>query len=265
MCDLGGRGEAGRDTVGWVDYVAVSALSHEGLLRDHNEDSLVAGPWTLGATVTASPQTLLFSTTDPLLVAVADGLGGHPAGDVASTIVVRELSRLGPALVDEQAVRRAVDACNQAVEAEARHDASRTAMGTTVAGVVLTGQSVIVFNVGDSRVYSWHGSALAQLSVDDNPPLAPGQTHTSVLTQTLGGGRSLGPVDAHVTTHPLSDVGRVLICSDGLTDVVDDDTIARLLAEHDGGEAVYELWKAAMESGGPDNITLATVELTSSG
>lgn len=245
-----------------MDFVAVSALSHEGLLRDHNEDSLAVGPWTLGATVTATPQTLLFPVGEPLVVAVADGLGGHPAGDLASTIVARELSRLGPVLTDEQSVRRAVEACNQAVEDEARHDPAREAMGTTVAGVVVTEESAIVFNVGDSRVYAWRESELTRLSVDDNPPLAPGETHTSVLTQTLGGGRSLRTLDVHVSTYPLPGTGQILLCSDGLTDVVDDDTIGRLLVEHHGGEATYELWKAAMEAGGPDNITIALVEVS---
>jgi PPM family protein phosphatase len=245
-----------------MDFVAVSALSHEGLLRDHNEDSLAIGPWTLGATVTATPQTLLFPLGDPLVVAVADGLGGHPAGDLASTIVVRQLARLNAVLDDEDAVRRAVEACNGAVEDEAQGDPAREAMGTTVAGVVVTEQTAIVFNVGDSRVYAWRESELVQLSVDDNPPLAPGQTHTSVLTQTLGGGRSMRALDAHVSTHPLSGTGQLLLCSDGLTDVVDDSTISRLLREHHGGEATYELWKAAMEAGGPDNITVALVEVS---
>lgn len=244
-----------------MSYVAVSALSHEGRLRDHNEDSLAVGPWTLSATVTATPQSLLFPLGDALLVAVADGLGGHPAGDVASTVAVRELSRLGPVLSDEKSVRHAVDACNRAVEEESRYDPARTGMGTTVAGVVVTEQSVIAFNVGDSRVYAWRESTLDQLSVDDNPPLAPGQTHSSVLTQTLGGGR-MQSVNAHVTTRPLTDTGNILLCSDGLSDVVDNETIAGLLAEHHGGEATYELWKAAMEAGGPDNITIALLEVS---
>ena len=67
-----------------MTYIPISALSHIGAVRDHHEDSLVAGPWTLCATVTESPQMLAFPLGTPLVVAVADGLGGHPGGEVAS-------------------------------------------------------------------------------------------------------------------------------------------------------------------------------------
>lgn len=78
-----------------MTYIAVTALSHPGAVRDHNEDSLVAGPWTLCATVTENPQTLFFPLGTPLIAAVADGLGGHPGGEVASALVARQLAQTG--------------------------------------------------------------------------------------------------------------------------------------------------------------------------
>jgi PPM family protein phosphatase len=243
--------------------VAVSALSHEGLIRDHNEDSLVVGAWTVSASaVTRAPQTLFFPGEQPVLVAVADGLGGHPAGEVASSIVVQQLARV-PRLPDgEQSARALLQDCNQAVYDEAARDEERTGMGTTVAGVVVDSDanSVLVFNVGDSRVYAFDDGELTQLSVDDNPPLAPGETHTPVLTQMLGGHPGRREVETHVTVHRPGDASRYLVCTDGLSDVVPHDKIATLLAENQGQRAAYALWRAAVEGGGPDNITLAVVE-----
>jgi PPM family protein phosphatase len=153
-----------------VIYIAVSALSHIGAVRDQHEDSLVAGPWTLCATVTESPQTLLFPLGTPLVVAVADGLGGHPAGEVASALVARQLAQTGPLLDSEDRVREALHACHRAVHAAAGRDPALTAMGTTVAGVVVTADRVLAFNVGDSRVYAAGPGGLRQLSTDDRLP-----------------------------------------------------------------------------------------------
>ena len=135
----------------------------------------------------------------------------------------------------------------------------------TVAGVVLAAGNVIVFNVGDSRVYGLSERGLARISVDDSPPLAPGQTTTSIVTQTMGGNAHHTSIDPHVTTLPLEPGGRFLVCTDGLTDVIAEADIGAILGRHAGLEASVELWRAAMEAGGPDNITLAVVEVTDDG
>jgi serine/threonine protein phosphatase PrpC len=243
-----------------VKYVSVSALSHHGRLRDHNEDSVVVGPWTTCASVTANPQTFVFAVGTPLLVAVADGLGGHPSGDLASSLVVQELARIGRFVGDERALDVAVDACNRLVHYEAGRELAHMGMGTTVAGLALVEDSALVFNVGDSRVYGLDDSGLTLLSVDDSPPLAPGQKHTVIVTQTIGGYATTA-LNTHISSHAVSADSRFLVCTDGLSDVVDEDVIASLAAEYRGGEAVGELWRAAMEAGGPDNITVAIVEL----
>ena len=244
-----------------MPYVAVSAVSHPGLLRERNEDSLVVGPWTLCATVTESPQTLVFPLGTPLVVAVADGLGGHPGGDVASALVARRIAFIGPALDDEDAVRAALNACNRAVYQAAAEGSELTAMGTTVAGIVVRPGSLLIFNVGDSRVLAASRDGLRQVSVDDSPPLAPGRRTTSLVTQCLGGSPDYRAVSPHVTTAPLSPGDRYLVCTDGLTDPLTTDVIEELLREHDDGRAAFELWKAAIAAGGPDNITLAVVRV----
>ncbi|GAA4997457.1 hypothetical protein GCM10025734_29940 [Kitasatospora paranensis] len=154
-----------------MPHIAVSVLSHQGLVRERNEDSLVAGPWTLCATVTDSPQTLLFPLGTPCVIAVADGLGGHPGGEVASSLTVRRLAEAGPGLDDEEALREELRACNRALYDAAAAEPALTTMGTTVAGLVLAAEEAMVFNIGDSQVLDASDGGLRRLSVDDSPPL----------------------------------------------------------------------------------------------
>ena len=208
-----------------------------GLVRDHNEDGLVIGQWTLCAAETKTPQTLVFPIGNPLVVAVADGLGGHPGGDVASSLVVRELARAAPTLDSEQRLLDVLNACNRALYAIAAAQPMLTAMGTTVAGVLLTSDQVFAFNVGDSRVYTHGPDGLQQVSVDDSPALAPGQEHTVIVTQTLGGGLTYTDVEPHVAAFPQSVEVRWLVCSAGLSDLVRDDTVSGLLDESEDSRA----------------------------
>ena len=240
-----------------MTYLAVSALSHMGAVRDHHEDSLVAGPWTLCATVTESPQTLIFPLGTPLVVAVADGLGGHLGGEVASALVVRRLAQVGPLLDSEDTLREALAACNREVYAAAERDPALTAMGTTVAGVVVTADRVLAFNVGDSRVYAAGPGGVRQLSTDDR--LADDDLPAGIVTQALGGSNELETVDPHLIASPLSEDTSYLICTDGLTDPLPAGVLEEVLPQHQDGRAVFELWKAAIEAGGPDNVTIALV------
>ena len=240
-----------------MTYLAVSALSHIGVVRDHHEDSLVAGPWTLCATVTESPQTLVFPLGTPLIVAVADGLGGHAGGEVASALVARQLAQIGPLLDSEDRLRDALHACNREVYAVAARDPALAGMGTTVAGVVVTADRVLAFNVGDSRVYAAGPGGVRQLSTDDR--LGDDDLRTGIVTQALGGSDELEPIDPHLVTSPLSEDTSYLMCTDGLTDPLPAGLLEEVLGQHEDGRAVFELWKAAVEAGGPDNITIALV------
>ena len=242
-------------------FASVTVVSHDGLVRGHNEDSTVVGPWTTCATSTPAPQTFILPLRSPVVVGVADGLGGHPSGDVASSVVVQTLASVGPTLGDEKSVRQAIELCNERVFDAAAADSARFGMGTTVAGVVLGDGSALVFNVGDSRVYVHGADGLAQLSVDDSPPLLPGETHTVVVTQILGGFSAAERLDAHVSRRPFDEGEQLLICSDGLSDVLADPEIAGVLSEKRGAPAVFDLWAAAINGGGPDNITIALAEI----
>lgn len=230
-------------------------------MRDHNEDSLVVGPWTLCASVSIVPATMYFPIRTPLVVAVADGLGGHPAGEYASSLVVEHLARTGAAVSSEADLREVLDECNRMVFAEAQLDPQRSGMGTTVAGLVVGETDVLVFNIGDSRVYAIDDGGITRVSVDDNEPPARGQTRSPVVTQTLGGHFELGAIEPHITARPSVAPSRYLICSDGLTDPVDEATIAAIVHEHEEGRAAFELWQSAIEAGAPDNVTVALVEI----
>jgi serine/threonine protein phosphatase PrpC len=181
---------------------------------------------------------------------------------VASALAAHRLASIGPTLSSEDAVRDALNACNRALYRAAGGTGSELAtMGTTVAGVVVQPGSLLTFNVGDSRVFAASCDGLRQVSVDDSPPLEPGERTTSLVTQCLGGTPGYRPISPHVTAASLSPGDRYLICTDGLTDPVTPDEIDAVMREHDDGRAAFELWKAAIAAGGPDNITLAVVRV----
>ncbi|MFD8597564.1 PP2C family protein-serine/threonine phosphatase [Kitasatospora sp. NPDC059646] len=249
-----------------MPVVAVSVLSHTGVVRSHNEDSAAIGPWTLCATATDSPQTFYFPLGDSALtVAVADGLGGHPGGDLASSLVAGQLAATGTELTDEQSVTEALRACHEALHDAADADPGLAGMSTTVAGLALTGDAVLVFNVGDSRVYQLTDSGPRLLSTDDSPPLAPGQRTTHLVTSVLGGATPRDALRPHVTRLPVRAGARYLLCTDGLSDPVPPEEWAAVTADGDAEEddqhAVVELWRAAIRAGGPDNITVALVRI----
>ncbi|MFG2695903.1 PP2C family protein-serine/threonine phosphatase [Kitasatospora sp. NPDC048407] len=249
-----------------VPIIAVSVLSHTGVVRQHNEDSVAVGPWTLCATATDSPQTFYFPLgATALTVAVADGLGGHPGGDLASSLIAGQLASTGGGLTDEQAVRDALQAGHETLHDAADADPALTGMSTTVAGLALTAESVFVFNVGDSRVYELTDTEPELLTTDDSPPLAEGQRTTHLVTSVLGGATPRDALAPHVTRLPVRPGARYLLCTDGLSDPVPPEEWMALITDGDADEddqhAVVELWRAAIRAGGPDNITLALVRI----
>ena len=223
-----------------------------GRLRSENQDSMYAG--------------------DGLFL-VADGMGGQPAGDVASKLAVAELSTLGeqqplslPLLRD--GIRRASDR----LLAEGRQDPHRYGMGTTLAGLaVVEADRWAVLNVGDSRVYRYADGELHQLTVDHSavqqmvdaglldPQAALRHPRRNVVTRSLG--TAPPPVPDLVMRDPVPGE-RFLICSDGLTNELTDAEIATLLAEPgDPQQTAVRLVEQAVLAGGRDNVTVIVVEL----
>jgi PPM family protein phosphatase len=207
----------------------------------------------------------------PPLFAVADGMGGHDAGEVASAVAVDVLAgyaRGGSLSVD--AVLAALDDANRAVIG--RDEAHR--MGTTVTGlaslVTPAGSQLMVFNVGDSRVYRLAGDQFGQLTVDHSEvqelvlagAITPEQARThprrNIVTRALGSDFVVRP--DHWLLPPLAG-DRYLVCSDGLTGELTDDEILPLLLAGDPQQAAGALVAAADEAGGHDNTTVIVVDV----
>ncbi len=224
-----------------------------GTRRELNEDSLLAH--------------------DPIF-AVADGMGGHEAGEVASGICVQVLG--GHPLVASRGRRLAAHELEQIIDdADAGiREATESRAGTTLSGVVVVeeGNTLgwLVFNVGDSRTYRLNSAGLQQISVDHSEvqelvdmgritkqeALVHPRRH--VVTRALGTGPKAVP---DLTLLPVQNGDRILICSDGLTGEVDHEQIHRIMTElRHPQDAADSLVQAALRAGGRDNITAVVVE-----
>lgn len=244
--------------------VHITAFTHRGKVRDSNEDSIAVGQWVRNRSM-ATPHQWRFALEDPISCVVADGMGGHAAGEIASQHVA---SRLGQH-VSERGDLPAMGSLLQEINAELydlmKSDPSRAGMGSTVVGLRITQDGFVWLNVGDSRLYQHRNGFLRQISIDDVPeasksidPNAP--RRTSAITQSLGGTKAFQTPSPHLGVAELSVPSRWLLCSDGLTDMVGLDEMEACLAVDDL-RAVSKLIHSAMEAGGDDNISIIIVNI----
>ena len=248
--------------------VHVTAFTHQGAMRASNEDTIAVGGWITSEPMTA-PMVLEHEVAAGLICLVADGMGGHAAGEVASRAVAEHLSRRAAEATEEGALATLLRDADAELFALMREQPAWRGMGTTVAGISVGPKRVMAFNVGDSRVYRIAGGSLVQLSTDDTPgpKLADGRTAaltSNLITQSLGGAYQLAGIDPHVLSEPLQDGARYLICTDGLSDLLDRKTMEQLL-EGDDAASAQALFEAAMAGGGNDNISLILVRLEAGG
>ncbi len=238
------------------------AATDIGRVREVNEDAFLAAP--------------------PVFV-VADGMGGHDRGDVASQIVVEEFTKVAQAGYDPAAgpdlIARTLHSCQQRI---GEYDASRRAEGaekfaagtTVVAALVIEqeGQTRwLLANLGDSRIYRFHDGALERISVDHSvvQELIDAGTITEsdaavhpdrhIITRALGG---RGSAEADYFVLPLASVERLLLCSDGVSGMIDDAEIAVIMgAVEDPRDAADRVVAAAVAAGGKDNATAVVVDV----
>jgi protein phosphatase len=219
-----------------------------GRVRERNEDSFLV---------------------EPPLYAIADGMGGHRGGAVASELAlekVEELSRAGKATLTDM-----VRSANRAVFERSMSDRRVTGMGTTLTAMQVDDDGAHLAHVGDSRAYLLRAGAFRQLTDDHtlvNRMVKAGEItreeadvhpHRNVLTRVVG---TEPEVDVDVNDIPVMDGDRILICSDGLTNMVSEDQIQAILeATPTPGETADRLIKAANRAGGIDNITVVVLHV----
>jgi PPM family protein phosphatase len=228
-----------------------AARSDRGLIRGNNQDSVYAGP---------------------RLLAVADGMGGHAAGDVASKVVIAALEHLdddAPSGDMLQALRQAVFEGSEHLREVIRESPQLEGMGTTLTAILFAGGRLALCHVGDSRAYLVRDGQLAQITHDDTfvqtliddgritAEEANSHPQRSLLLRALNGQE----VEPDLSMREARAGDRYLLCSDGLSGVVSEETLAEALKDPDPQSTADRLIELALRSGGPDNITVIVADV----
>jgi protein phosphatase len=228
-----------------------AARSDRGLVRTNNEDSVYAGA---------------------RLLALADGMGGHAAGEVASQLVIAALAHLdddepgGDLLAKLDA---AVRSGNAAIAAQVEMEPDLEGMGTTLTAILFDGNRIGLVHIGDSRGYLLRDGELTQITKDDTfvqtlvdeGRITREEAHShpqrSLIMRALTGHE----VEPTLTMREARAGDRYLLCSDGLSDPVSDETILEALQIPDVAESAYRLIELALRGGGPDNVTVVVADV----
>jgi len=241
-----------------ANYFETSARSAIGLVRQGNEDS---------------------GLVSPQLIAVADGMGGHAAGEVASRIAVEVLQSLLPSLVstdiDEDSIEDLLMHSLHSIDSEISlvtdEEIEKRGMGTTLTALLIRDKYISLLHVGDSRCYRLRGNTLEQLSNDhtviqellDQGAISQAEAaehpQRSMLTQALRGDGDVTPV---LQMYEIKKGDRYLLCSDGLSGVLTEKEIKIGLKKSDKDEAVKFLVDATYVNGAPDNVTVLIADIS---
>jgi serine/threonine protein phosphatase PrpC len=229
-----------------------------GLVREGNEDSAI---------YTAN------------LIAVADGMGGHAGGEVASAIAINTLAQLLPVITDpdididsrEDLFLNITYEIDCQILEKSKHNPELAGMGTTLTALNISGDNVELLHIGDSRCYRYRDNKLEQLSYDhtvmqellDQGRLTPEEVfdhpQRSLLTQALMGDSGLDPI---LVSYEIKADDQFLLCSDGLTNLLSDYEIGKIIESNTGGEVITALIAEVKAKGAPDNITIIWSQIT---
>lgn len=241
----------------------ITSTSQVGCVRSQNEDMVLVDTHFIRNSEFSTQASL--NHNDRYLVAVADGMGGHNRGDVASNDVLRNLQfyfsdipeKLNAGDFNEVMVEW-LDSINNFVASKGRADEQFKGMGTTLVGLAYYYGDFYSMNCGDSRLYRFRQGELTQLTTDHSlNNMLGSEKHTNIITNCIGGGCNSSYMDlVQISDIWPDDV--FLLCSDGLTDMLPDQEIARLL--NDGADAMA-LGDAAVEAGGLDNVSCCVITI----
>ena len=254
-CELSLEGRTDTEFIsGSNSFISWGARSDVGLVREHNEDS--------------------FLLRTPLF-AVCDGMGGHAAGEVASSIAVKVIGEEAPNTADDVLLGAAIEAANQAVIEAPQKGIGKPGMGSTASAIFIEGNQMAVAHVGDSRIYLLHHGTLVRITHDhsyveelvDSGQITADEARNhpsrSVVTRALG---SDPEMYADHFTLEVSDGDRIILCSDGLSSMILDDEIESIAVSNITPQnAADSLVSAALTAGGADNITVIVVDILDDG
>jgi PPM family protein phosphatase len=260
-------------------HLHIAALTHPGMSGKNNEDRYAVSAFRLEGEL----------STPAVFAIISDGIGGHRAGEVAAEMVVETVSQAvakSDARYPIQTLREAIMRSSQLISVESENDPEKKGMGATCACALIVGERLYTAYVGDTRIYLLHSGAIQQISIDHTwvqeaidagvigPDEAKGHPNAHVIRRYLGSKQPVEP-DTRLRLSatesagqsegnqglPLQPGDQVILCSDGLTDLVGDDEILAAIQNKEQEAALQELVDLANQRGGHDNITVVALRL----
>lgn len=236
--------------------LSIQAISHKGLVRDNNEDALSIG----GLFIRDDSAELTVSIPDDgyFYLLVADGMGGHENGEEASDFALAELKeqfslhQIQPDTFEDD-IREAAHYISYKLNTLAAERGQARPMGCTLTGVVWHYGKTWLINAGDSRTYRFRGGMLRQLTTDETERGLTGDPNASKLLLNCLGGGCAGKLHIDSLDGKLLPGDIVLVCSDGLCDMVSDEAVEEALSS---GAGAKDLYRMACEGGGVDNASV---------
>lgn len=244
--------------------IEVDACSNMGCVRDTNEDMILLMDQFIRDNAISFSMSL--NTEDRFIAAVADGMGGHNGGEVASEDTVRDLDSFFYGLPDKlsseqfmESFKRWVQQIHRLITLKGNSHPDLSGMGTTLVGLLVYENRIFWINCGDSRLYRLRGEILCQISTDHSLREMTGNTQapSNIIMNSIGAGETVF-LDITEISGSVFDGDTFLLCSDGLNDMLDDEQIESALIKGNASSLVEE----ALKAGGKDNVSVCLIRFS---